>query len=321
MSAWTSAAANITRSWVVAYTLGLAAGVRESRRCEIASDLWEHQQDAAGSSSNPLGIGLQIISRTLRGLPADLLWRINVEGPQMDIRIPVERVMGGMLVAMVALVMITGAISGIDTTREGFANELVKFADKSALENNGDAAFRILTGLSWIVVAAGFFVTLRERTPALAAIAGFGLLAAAVLELTATGLQIVLVDLADDYVIAAPTEQATLLTTAHAVALTVQMTTTLALVGLLGSIYVLALATAHQNLVPRWLLGIPALSAVGLGTGMTIAAAGGGDDWVWVVTMSGLMLGLVWLLIAGMWLIFTPRGDSPKATPAPAGVS
>ena len=84
MSAWTSAASHMTRSWVAMYTLGLASTVRESRRREIASDLWEHQHDAAREGSNPLGTALHIISRMLRGLPADVFWRINMEGrPRM----------------------------------------------------------------------------------------------------------------------------------------------------------------------------------------------------------------------------------------------
>ena len=60
-----------------------------------------------------------------------------------------------MLVAMVVLVMITGAISGIDTAKEGFTNELARLAENTALENNMNAVFRIATGLSWIVVAGG----------------------------------------------------------------------------------------------------------------------------------------------------------------------
>jgi hypothetical protein len=175
----------------------------------------------------------------------------------------------------------------------------------SSLENNGNATFRVATGLSWIVVAAAFFAALRERTPVFAALVGFGLLCGAALELIATGLQIVLVGLADDYVAAAPAEQVTLLPTAHALALTVQATTTMALGALLGSIYVLAVATLRESLVPRWLIGLPVLSALCIGAGILAAAAGTGDSGVWIVTMSGLLLGLAWLLIAGLWLVFT----------------
>jgi hypothetical protein len=262
-----------------------------------------------------------MIGRMLRGIPADVLWRMNVEGPQVDIRFPVERVMGAMLVAMVALVMITGAISGMDTAREGFENELTRLAGNTALENNVNAAFRIATGLSWIVVAAGFFVALRDRTPMMAAIAAFGLLAAGSLELTATGLQIVLVDLADDYVVAASVEQAALIVPAHTVARLVEVMTTMALATLFGSICVLALATAQHSLVPRWLLGIPALGLVAIGAGLALAAAGAGDGWTWVVTISALLLAILWLLIAGLWLIFTPKAELSNTVPASAGAS
>ena len=312
-----SFAATLARAWAAIYTFGLATHVRESRRREIDSDVWEHQHDAEGASSSP-AIALQLISRMLRGAPADLLWRINVEGPQMDIRIPMERLLGVVLVAMVALVMITGAISGIDTAREGFANELQRFADKSALENNFDTVFRVGTGLSWIVVAAIIFSTLRTRAPMLGTLAAFGLLIGAALELSATGLQVVLVDMSDDYFAATGDERTSILTSAHAIANIVQVMTTMALAALLASIYVLAVAALRENLVPRWLFGIPVLSLAGLTAGLTIAAAGGGDEWVWIVTMSGLMLGVFWLLIAGLWLIFTPSEAASTSAQRPA---
>ena len=232
----------------------------------------------------------------------------------MDIRIPIERILGAMLVAMVALVLVTGSISGIDTAKEGFGAELIRLADLSGLQNAVNAAFRVATGLSWIVVAAALFVALRERAPVFSALVGFGLLCGAALELVATALQVVLVDLADDYVTAAPTEQAAALTTARAVALAVQATTTLALGALLGSVCVLAVATFRESLVPRWLIGLPLLSVLCIGVGIVDAMAGAGDPTVWIATISGLLLGLAWLLVAGLWLLLTPR---PHTQPAP----
>ncbi len=311
MSTWTQTAARLTRGWAAAYTVGLARDVRQSRRREIASDIWEHQHDAEDTGFSA-GVALQMISRTLRGMPADLLWRINVEGPQMDIRIPIERIVGAMLVAMVAMVLVTGSISGIDTAKEGFGAELIRLADLSGLENAANAAFRIATGLFWIAVAATLFVALRERAPVFSALVGFGLLCGAALELVATGLQIVLVELADDYVGAAPAEQATALWTARAVALAVQATTTIALGALLMSVYTMALATVRESLVPRWLIGLPLLSALCVAVGIVAATAGAGDTTVWILTMSGLLLGLAWLLVAGLWLLVTAH---PEAHP------
>lgn len=57
--------------WVDRYTRGLRPDTREARRAEIASDLWEHRHDAGDTWSTHLAI----VSRCLRGAPADLSWR------------------------------------------------------------------------------------------------------------------------------------------------------------------------------------------------------------------------------------------------------
>jgi len=321
MSAWTSAASQLTRSWVAAYTLGLASTVREARRREISSDLWEHQQDAASDGTRLGAIGLSIVSRMVRGIPADLLWRTNVEGPQMDIRIPFERIVGGLLIGMVVLMVITGAISGYDTSREGFESELVRLASLGSWSDNGNAFFRFATGLALIGAAAGLYTSLRGRSPALAAIAAFGLLVAAVLELVASSLQMVFVQLANEYVQAPASEQASLVPTARAVAIAVEQTTGAALFSLLASIYVLAVLTGRENLVPRWLIGVPMISAGLFFGGLIGEVAGAGDDATWIVTGAGLVAGLLWLLIAGLWLMFTPRAASKSAATAAAGAA
>lgn len=59
--------------WVRYYTLGLPEGVRDDRRDEIASDLWEQAHDEASISAvNP-----EILARGLLGVPADLAWRLE----------------------------------------------------------------------------------------------------------------------------------------------------------------------------------------------------------------------------------------------------
>lgn len=318
MSMWTSGAARVTRSWVAIYTLGLAREVRESRLAEIASDLWEQQHDAAREGTRVLAVALSIIGRTLRGIPSDLLWRTNLEGPQMDIRIPVERILGGVLIGMVALMMITGGVSGIDTSKTEFESYFVDFADKSALENNLNALFRITTGLGLIAGAAVLYAGLRERSPLLSAIVGFGLLAAATLELVATGLQIVLVQLADEYVTTELSDRDSLLATGRGIALVVETSIGLAICAMLGSIYTLAVLTARENLVPRWLIGLPILSAAVVGVSLFMTSAGFWDDGLWFVLIGGGILAVVWLLIAGFWLVFTPRQEASATGPIPA---
>ncbi len=57
--------------WVDRYTRGVPDAARAQRRAEIASDLWEHRAaEGAGSRAE-----LAVLSRCVRGIPADLSWR------------------------------------------------------------------------------------------------------------------------------------------------------------------------------------------------------------------------------------------------------
>jgi hypothetical protein len=66
----------LVRAWTALYTFALPPDIRDRRRAEIASDLWESEHDP----DVPRG---ELLFRALRGLPADLLWRFEVTpGPQ-----------------------------------------------------------------------------------------------------------------------------------------------------------------------------------------------------------------------------------------------
>ncbi len=313
-----SSANRVTRSWVAIYTLGLASDHRRARVAEIASDLWEHQHDAASEGTRLPAIALSIFGRMLRGVPADLLWRTNVEGPQMDIRIPVERVIGGILLGLVALMLITAGTSGIDTSQDSFEGYFIDYAAKSSLENNLNALFRIATGFSLIAAGACLYATLRERSPILATIVGFGMLATAALELMAAGLQMVVVELAGEYVAAPGAQKTALLANARGLALMVETTIGLAVFALLASIYTLAILTARENLVPRWLIGLPILSAGIVGVSLFMDTSGAWGDGMWFVLIGGGFLAVIWLMIAGCWLVFSPRQGAPTVSTLPA---
>jgi hypothetical protein len=76
-----NAALNLTvgmaRSWVTLYTLRLPLEIRESRRSEIDSDLWEQQGLAARRSDPALGTAIEVLSRMLLGIFDDLIWRLE----------------------------------------------------------------------------------------------------------------------------------------------------------------------------------------------------------------------------------------------------
>ena len=72
-------AARLTRLWVYLYTLGLPPKMKDVRRQEIESDLWE-QGFAEGGK--PEGIAPHVLARWLLGIPADLLWRLEQVGAE-----------------------------------------------------------------------------------------------------------------------------------------------------------------------------------------------------------------------------------------------
>jgi hypothetical protein len=62
----------LVRLWTRVFTIGMPATVREWRRAEIQSDLWEQAHDGPAS-------GWQLVGRLLRGIPADVIWRVEEE--------------------------------------------------------------------------------------------------------------------------------------------------------------------------------------------------------------------------------------------------
>jgi hypothetical protein len=318
MSGIVLAASRIAGWWTAAYTLGLASPMRNARRAEITSDTWEQHQDESERGVPRTATALSMLWRVVRGAPADLLWRLNVEGPKMDIRIPFERMAGALLLALIAMLLVTSSISGYDTGREGFDGELRRLAELSAMSDNANAFFRALTAFGLIGCAAGLYVALHERSQLLTTLAAFGLLSAGVLALIAGALQIVFVDLAEQYVSSTGSEQQSVLVAARAVGLTVDRVTAASFLSMVLSTYVLAVLLGRENLVPRWLIGVPIMSAVIVGASLIAEASGVFDDGMWFVLISGMLLSIVWLLVAGLYLLLSPRANHASPLPVAA---
>jgi hypothetical protein len=70
----------LVRLWTAIYTRGMPEALRRTRRAEIESDLWESQHDRRPESD--LGVASQMLLRLVRGVPDDLLWRLEL----MDLR-------------------------------------------------------------------------------------------------------------------------------------------------------------------------------------------------------------------------------------------
>lgn len=67
--------------WTRCYTAGLPEGVRDERRAEIASDVYEHLAAAGNLSSS--AAQREMLWRTIRGMPDDITWRLR-EARRMD---------------------------------------------------------------------------------------------------------------------------------------------------------------------------------------------------------------------------------------------
>jgi membrane protein YdbS with pleckstrin-like domain len=65
----------VAEGWVAWYTRGLPGEVRDARRAELRSDLFEHRRHAAATGQRRLRWSIQVGGRVLRGVPDDLWWR------------------------------------------------------------------------------------------------------------------------------------------------------------------------------------------------------------------------------------------------------
>ena len=72
LGAW---ARGVVVDWTLRYTRSLPGRTGRDRSDEVVSDLWEHgaASDARGASGASFAV--EVLARTLRGVPADLAWR------------------------------------------------------------------------------------------------------------------------------------------------------------------------------------------------------------------------------------------------------
>ena len=65
----------LVRTWTWIYTGGTPVFVRDGRRQEIESDLWEQQRDLAGAKDPR--VAAEIMLRLLAGVLDDVQWRVE----------------------------------------------------------------------------------------------------------------------------------------------------------------------------------------------------------------------------------------------------
>jgi hypothetical protein len=65
----------LVRAWTRLYTARMEPMMRDARRAEIESDLWELHEDARRHGSTPAMIGAHMVARLTLGMAHDLFWR------------------------------------------------------------------------------------------------------------------------------------------------------------------------------------------------------------------------------------------------------
>ena len=83
----------LVRIWTRLYTFALPAEIRDRRRAEIESDVWESEHDP--DTPHPA-----LLLRLLRGVPADLRWRLEVTPTREHARAAVGALAGAGVLAL-----------------------------------------------------------------------------------------------------------------------------------------------------------------------------------------------------------------------------
>ena len=111
---WLPLAARLVRAWTFLYTCPLDSDVRDTRRAEIASDLWEFQHDDANRGD--ISSALHVSARLVSGIRDDVAWSL---AEWMARTTPLARI--AMLATAVALALGAGWWWAIGSHRHAVA--------------------------------------------------------------------------------------------------------------------------------------------------------------------------------------------------------
>lgn len=158
------AVARVSR-WCSWYTREVGAQAADARRDELASDLYEHAIWADESGIPPRTVARAILSRTLRGVPADLSWRhaqrreVALADPSGFRRIRVEGAVSG-LVLLVASAVLGWGLFVVTRIALGVVEEQIRPGSATALS----------VALLTVLAGCGLVLLSRRRTRVLGAL-------------------------------------------------------------------------------------------------------------------------------------------------------
>ena len=168
------AAHQLVRDWVWLYTLGLPRETRSARRTEIDADVWDQTHAWAVPGASTSGDASSVLLRSLRGMPADLLWRFaeartnrsSTEGrPTMEtftMRSSLERA----TLAVMALLVV--ATIGVVVVHQIDRNSSTQIISRGLL----DVLYPSVLAVGLVLAVSGF--ALIRRAPWLGAVLAVG---------------------------------------------------------------------------------------------------------------------------------------------------
>lgn len=323
MRMWTTPfVVGLVQWWVRLYTTGLPPAMAGERRAEIASDTWEHQRYGTGIGHQRSETAQEIFGRFLRGIPADLSWRLQwKEDSALLSKIAVERSTGVLLLLFVAIMFgtfLSGGPSGIDAEVEHFKDDFPKLA--GSMDRFSTFPTVLILSFLWSLIligaAAALYLTFHPHGPAFATFGAFFLLAAGILFLVDTAAGHALYDLAQEWKATGGTQGDQIWTSARAVALMYELLGFVSLFLMMWGFAAFGVLVAWTAPLPRWVGGLAVLSGLLLPLGLitwTLA-----EDVGWGLLMVSVLLSLLWLLVGGGWLLFrgTTEARSVESEPA-----
>ncbi len=295
-----SAVDRLVLIWVRVYSAGLSPETRERRLEQITSDLWEHEVDRIADGWSPARISIESFSRAARGAVTDVLWRWQLEEPQMQFNLPFERIGGGFLMLLVLAVMLSINVDGYDAGVEGFDGELRRLAAIADWQVRTYAALQVLAGLAMIAGACLMYLVLGKYAVAQALVAAGLLAAAGVLTIVTSAIYFATAQMADHYVASGGSEA--VMMTARGLMLIVSGAVPATALAIALGVFGLALISGRHHLVPGWLTFIAAGSVVLL-LACIPSQVVGFDAGSWLFLGFGFILMLIWLLVAGLWFL------------------
>lgn len=223
----------------------------------------------------------------------------------------IERSTGGlMLLTVGSLVALMASGYGIGAEEQYFREDFPTLT-RHLERFNVSLVVGAIASLLLIVTGAALSSTLRSRDSLLASIGSFGLLAAGIVMLINIAAGRSLYDLAAQWRDAGGTEGDPVWTAARSIALIYEGLAGFSMMLLVGSLLAFGAAVLQQAVVPRWLGWLGVAGGVVLVLGLTLGAV---TDHAWYLIMGSVLLGLIWLLLTGAWLLL--RGASERPLPA-----